>query len=77
MHLEADWSELRGNRSLRNALVESIGLRRVFYNLLRSHVRQSLDLRRSIQEELIDAGMAVPRDTTSEIRTPVGEEEDP
>lgn len=52
VHLESDWSELRTNTALRNALVESISLRRVFSNLLRGHVADSQQLRRSILEEL-------------------------
>lgn len=63
VHLQADWPELRSNNSLRNALVESISLRRVFMNLLRSHVRQSVRLREAIRAELVAAGMAVPGDT--------------
>lgn len=64
VHLQADWFELRSNTSLRNALVESISLRRAFTNLLRSHVRQSLRLREEIRSELEEAGMAVPEGTT-------------
>lgn len=52
VHLEAEWSELRSNTSLRNAVVESIGLRRAFSNVLRGHVAQSLGLRESILREL-------------------------
>jgi len=52
VHLEADWSELRSNTSLRNAVVESIGLRRAFYNSLRSHALQSIQVREAILEEL-------------------------
>lgn len=74
VHLQADWTEVRPNTSLRNALVESISLRRVFSSLLRNHVRQSVLLREAIRAELVDAGMAVPADTASETEASVGAE---
>ncbi|MDX1568287.1 MAG: hypothetical protein R3223_10840, partial [Longimicrobiales bacterium] len=66
VHLQADWSELRNNTSLRNALVESISLRRVFSSLLRNHVRQSTRLREAVRAELVAAGMTVPADTVED-----------
>lgn len=77
VHLQVDWTEVSSNTSLRNALVESISLRRVFSNLLRSHVRQSVLLREAIRTELVDAGMAVPGEAASGAEAPVGVEEDP